>query len=121
VLIGAIHDVAELNLYGSAGLVLVNYDSARLGTRKPPTPQYSIGVGWAAVDFELDVLGGASDFLLFDDRNHRRLRYMSGCHSSASTLMGEVPGLSDCADFVHRCMLSACQNQVLEKAALDGG
>src|SRR6516164_6250332 len=81
--IGAVHGMAKFNLHGRVGSTLVNNGPARSTCRKPPAAQNPIRVGRALVDFELDVLGRARHFFVFDYRNHRLLRYANGCHSGA--------------------------------------
>src|SRR6516164_7477594 len=62
VLIGAIQDMAKLNLHGSVGLALVDHHFGRSGSRKPPASENPIGVGRTPGDPELDVLGGTGIF-----------------------------------------------------------
>jgi hypothetical protein len=70
VLIGAVHGEPKICLYGVAELALVNRCSAFM---KAPTPESTIGVGRAPVDFELDIPGAACLFLSFDDCDHSQL------------------------------------------------
>src|SRR5215469_1840395 len=90
VLVGAVHGMAKFNLHGRVGSALVNYSSARSTGRKSPASENPIGVGRAPADFELDVLGRARHFLLFDYRNHRRLRYARERHFSGSAPMAGI-------------------------------
>ena len=94
-LIGAVQDVAKFNVNRRAKPAFGNYCFDRAAGRKPSTSQNKTGIGRAPVDFEFDVLGGASAFLFFDDGNHKRLRKTSGRHSSALTLMVNTPRLSN--------------------------
>src|SRR6516225_2532256 len=111
VLVGAVEHVAKLDFHGSVGSALVDDIFAGSGSRQPPASQNTIGVGRAVVDLELDIPGGAGIFLLFDNRNHGRLRYRRDTISSAWAPMVELAGLSNCFDLVHRCRVWARQTR----------
>src|SRR6516164_11114967 len=83
VLVGAVEHLAKLDLHGRVGPALIDDCFDRSGSRQPPASQNTIGIGRAVVDLELDILGGAGIFLLFDNRNHGRLRYRRDTISSA--------------------------------------